>query len=153
LSRLENRIPPPLVAAAFALVMWAVAGGLPGASVQFPGQAVATAALVVAGLSVIAISILQFNRARTTINPLKPDAASALVTGGVFQLTRNPMYLGMALVLAGWAVWLGNAACVLLLALFVAYITRFQIAPEERALRAHFSEEFDAYAQQVRRWI
>ena len=75
------------------------------------------------------------------------------MTGGVFRLTRNPMYLGMALILAAWALWLGNAGGALLLAGFVAFIGRFQIAPEERALRAHFGEEFDAYARRVRRWI
>jgi protein-S-isoprenylcysteine O-methyltransferase Ste14 len=153
MSRLENRIPPPIVAAAFALGMRAVAGWMPNASVQFRGQGGVVAALVVAGLGVIAISILQFQRARTTLNPLKPQAASALVTAGVFRLTRNPMYLGLALVLAGLAAWFGNAASALLLVGFVAWITRFQIVPEERALRAHFGTEFEAYAQQVRRWL
>ena len=150
---LENRIPPPIVAAAFALGMRAVAIWTPGASVRFPGQAVATTVLVAAGLGIIAVSIVQFHRARTTINPLNPQAVSALVTGGVFRFTRNPMYLGMALVLAGLAAWFGNAACVLLLAGFVAWITHFQIAPEERALRGHFGAEFDAYAGRVRRWL
>jgi len=153
MSRLENRIPPPFVAAAFALGMRGVASWTPGASVQFPGQALAVAALLAAGFGVIAISIIQFSRARTTVNPLNPAAASALVTSGIFRLTRNPMYLGMALILAALAVWFGNAVCVLLLAGFVAYINRFQIAPEERALRAHFGEAFDAYARKVRRWI
>jgi protein-S-isoprenylcysteine O-methyltransferase Ste14 len=151
--RLENRIPPPIVAVTFALGMWAVASLLPGASLRFPGQGFATAALIAAGLGVIAVSIVQFRRARTTVNPLKPEAASALVSGGVFRLTRNPMYLGMALVLAAWAAWLGNAAGALLVAGFVAYINRFQIAPEERALRAHFGDAFGAYARRVRRWI
>jgi protein-S-isoprenylcysteine O-methyltransferase Ste14 len=133
--------------------MRAVASVVPGALPRFPGQALAVAALIAAGLGVIAVSIVQFNRARTTVNPLQPQAASALVSGGVFRITRNPMYLGMALVLAACTVWLGNAACALLLAGFVAYITRFQIAPEERALRAHFGAEFDAYARRVRRWV
>ena len=57
------------------------------------------------------------------------------------------------MLLAAWAVWLGNALAALLVAGFMAWITRFQIAPEERALRAHFGEAFEAYARQVRRWI
>lgn len=153
MNRLENRIPPPLVAAAFALAMGAVARWLPAASATFPGQAWGAAVLVAAGLGVIAVSVLQFARARTTVNPLDPAAASALVTEGIFQLTRNPMYLGMALILAGWGCWLGNGAGALLVAGFVASITRLQVIPEERALRAHFGERFDAYAAQVRRWI
>jgi protein-S-isoprenylcysteine O-methyltransferase Ste14 len=153
MSRLENRIPPPIVAAAFALAMWACARWLPGVSARFAGQAwVATAALG-AGLGVIVVAVAQFVRARTTVDPLHPDAASTLVSDGIFRLTRNPMYLGMALVLTAWALWLGNAAAALLVAGFVAWITRFQIAPEERALCAHFGASFEAYAQHVRRWL
>jgi protein-S-isoprenylcysteine O-methyltransferase Ste14 len=153
MSRLENRIPPPLVAAAFALVMWAFARWLPGASARFPGQVWAAALLLAAAMGVIATAIGQFVRARTTVDPLHPDAASTLVDGGVFRLTRNPMYLGMALVLAAWALWLGNAVTAVLVAGFVAWITRFQIVPEERALRGRFGDSFDAYARRVRRWI
>jgi len=153
MTRLENRIPPPLVTAAFAIAMAVCAGLLPSLSVRFPGQGLASALLLAAGLGVIATAILRFVRARTTVNPLRPQEASALVTGGLFRVTRNPMYFGMALALAAWAVWLGNAAAALLPAGFVAYIGRFQIAPEERALRAHFGEEFEAYARRVRRWI
>ena len=150
---LEHRIPPPLVALAFAIAMAVCAGLLSTASVRFPGQGPAALAVLATGLGVIAAAILRFVRARTTVNPLRPEEASALVTEGVFRITRNPMYLGMALILAAWALWLGNAAGALLLAGFVAFIGRFQIAPEESALRAHFGAEFDAYAQRVRRWI
>jgi len=152
-SRLENRIPPPLVATAFAIAMAVCAGLLPALSVRFAGQGLVAAVPLAAGIVVIAIAIFGFVRARTTVNPLRPEDASALVTGGVFRITRNPMYLGMALVLAAWAVWLGNAAAALVVAGFVAFISRFQIAPEERALRAHFGAEFDAYARRVRRWL
>jgi protein-S-isoprenylcysteine O-methyltransferase Ste14 len=153
MSGLENRIPPPIVAAAFAVAMWVGARWLPGATVRFAAQAWVAAALLGAGLGVMVTAIAQFVRARTTVDPLHPEAASTLVTGGIFRLTRNPMYLGMALILAAWASWLGNALAGLLVAGFVAWISRFQIAPEERALRAHFGEEFEAYAQRVRRWI
>ena len=153
MSRLEHRIPPPLVAAAFAVAMWAAARWLPVLDLSFPGQGLATGLVVAAGLGVIAFAIAQFVGARTTVDPLHPEAASALVTGGVLRFTRNPMYLGMALVLAAWALWLGNAAAALLVAGFVAYISRFQIVPEERALRARFGEAFEDYARLVRRWI
>jgi protein-S-isoprenylcysteine O-methyltransferase Ste14 len=152
-SGLENRIPPPLVAATFAIAMAICAGVLPELTVRFAGQGPVAGALLAGGLVVIAIAIARFVRASTTVNPLRPEETSALVTGGVFRITRNPMYLGMALALAAWAVWLGNAAAALLVAGFVAFITRFQIAPEERALRAHFGEEFEAYARRVRRWL
>jgi protein-S-isoprenylcysteine O-methyltransferase Ste14 len=153
MSGLENRIPPPLVAAAFALAMWGASRGLPDLSAQFPGQRLAAASALAAGLAVIISAVAQFVRSRTTVDPLHPAAASKLVTGGVFRLTRNPMYLGMALILGAWALWLGNGMAAVLPLGFVAWITRFQIAPEERALRANFGDEFENYAQRVRRWL
>ena len=150
---LEHRVPPPLVLAVFAGGTVLAARQWPGATVRFPGQGFVAAFLAAMGLAVIVAGIIRFRQARTTVNPLKPEEASALVDGGVFARTRNPMYLGMALGLAGLAVWLGHAAGPVMLAGFVGYITRFQIAPEERALRANFGGAFDAYAARVRRWL
>jgi protein-S-isoprenylcysteine O-methyltransferase Ste14 len=153
MSWLENRIPPPLVAASFGLTMWAVARWFPLTGLSFPGQGVVAGLVLLAGLAIVALAIARFVRASTTVDPLHPEAASALVTTGIFRLTRNPMYLAMALVLAAWALWLGDGGSVLLIAGFVAYISRFQIAPEERALRRSFGEDFEAYRKRVRRWI
>jgi len=153
MSRLENRIPPPLVGLAFAIAMAVCAGLLPWATLRFSGQALAAAVLLAAALGVMAFAIGQFARARTTIDPLHLDKTRVLVASGIFRITRNPMYLALTLILAAWAVWLGNAAGVVLVAAFVAYIDRLQIAPEERALRAKFGEDFEAYARKVRRWI
>jgi len=109
--------------------------------------------LVIAGLGFDLLGLLAFFGSRTTINPMRPDQASALVTGGIYRLTRNPMYVGMTCLLSAWAVqlaalpaWLGPLA-------FVLYITRFQILPEERALAARFGAEFTDYASRVRRWL
>jgi protein-S-isoprenylcysteine O-methyltransferase Ste14 len=153
MTALENRIPPPIVAFAFALGMAACAYLLPVASLDFPGRQLAAGVLLALGLTVILATVLQFVRARTTVNPLDPEAATSLVTDGLFRFTRNPMYLGMALILAAGALWLANGVGALLPAGFVAYISRFQIAPEERALRVHFGEAFEAYAKRVRRWL
>lgn len=153
MSWLENRIPPPLVAASFGIAMWAVARWFPLADLAVPGREIVAGLVLLAALTIVAFAIARFVRASTTVDPLHPEAASALVTGGIFRLTRNPMYLGMALILAAWALWLGDGGSVLLVAGFVAYIARFQIAPEERALRAGFGEDFEAYAKRVRRWI
>jgi protein-S-isoprenylcysteine O-methyltransferase Ste14 len=153
MSWFEKRIPPPLVAALFAAAMWLIARWLPELAFQFPGRKIVGVAAVAAGVVPVAAGVEKFIGARTTVNPLRPETASSLVTGGVFGLTRNPMYLGLALALFGWVLWLGNGACALLLAGFVGYITRFQIIPEERALRAHFGEPFEAYTRRVRRWL
>ncbi|MNJ74873.1 hypothetical protein D3C77_718740 [compost metagenome] len=87
------------------------------------------------------------------VNPLKPASASALVTSGIYRVTRNPMYLGFALVLAAWTVFLASPFTLLGIAAFVLYIDRFQILPEERALHQLFGEAMDEYCARVRRWI
>ena len=112
----------------------------------------AALALAAAGGALALAGVWAFARSRTTVNPLAPQRARALVTGGVYRYTRNPMYLGMLLALAGWAVWLGNAAALLALPLFVAVLNTLQIRPEEAALRARFGADYARYAQRVRRW-
>lgn len=109
--------------------------------------------VVLAGAAVCLAGVASFSRARTTVNPLKPESASSLVVAGIYRHTRNPMYLGFAIILLGWCVFLGSALAVLGVAAFVLYIGRFQIRPEERALRELFGAEFDAFCGRVRRWV
>lgn len=138
--------------------MWVLARLLPQAQVWPRGASgwvwAAALALALAGGLIALAGVREFARARTTVNPLSPQRASHLVTGGIYQYTRNPMYLGMLLVLAGWGVWLGNAAALLagpLLAVLV--LDALQIAPEERVMRARFGDDYARYAAQVRRWL
>ena len=153
MSSLELKIPPPVVALCFALLMWLASKLVPPFDLPFGVRVGGAIVLVGAGLAVGIAGVVSFRRARTTINPTKPTATSALVSTGVYRFTRNPMYLGLALYLLGWAVFLSNALAVLFVPLFVSYINRFQINPEERALRALFSGEYTAYMQRVRRWL
>ena len=97
--------------------------------------------------------ILAFRASRTTINPLKPERSSSLVVGGIYRITRNPMYVGMAFLLLAWAVHLSAWLSFTGILAFVLYITRFQIRPEERALQRIFGEAFNAYCARVRRWL
>ena len=90
---------------------------------------------------------------RTVVSELASFAFRTLVTGGIYRVTRNPMYLGLALVLAAWAVFLLNPWSVLGPVVFVPYMTRFQIEPEERALVSLFGQQYTDYRQRVRRWI
>ena len=115
-----------------------------------PGIAFALAAV---GVLLDGIALFYFLRSRTTINPLKPASASALVTGGIYRFTRNPMYLGLATLLFAWAIYLGNLAALAGMPLFILYMNRFQIAPEERALEARFGADYVAYRTRVRRWV
>ncbi len=153
MRRLDVRVPPPLVAAAAALVMWLITRWVPTWALPFERHAQVAMGLAVIGIAAVVIGALQFHRARTTLTPLNPGAASALVVSGIYRYTRNPMYLGVAILLLSWAIYLSHPLSVLGIIAFVAYIHRFQILPEERALRALFPGAFEAYARAVRRWI
>lgn len=154
-SWLELKIPPPVVALLLAGVAWLIAWAVPVFALDLPGvlRKGLAATLVLAGLSFDVLALLRFRSARTTINPLDPSRSSALVERGVYRITRNPMYLGLLLVLAGWTVWLDHALTFVVLPLFVAYITRFQIVPEERILADRFGEPYAGYRTRVHRWL
>ena len=97
--------------------------------------------------------VIEFRRAKTTVDPTKPDSASSLVRTGIYRRTRNPMYLGFLLILTGCAAALANLTSFLILPAFVVYMNRFQIKPEERALASIFGDDFKAYYSEARRWI
>jgi protein-S-isoprenylcysteine O-methyltransferase Ste14 len=153
LRLLELRIPPPVVAALCALLMWFAGRLAPGLDFDFPGRFPLIVVLVVAGILVGGVAFSLFTRARTTVNPLKPHESSALVTRGVYRWTRNPMYLGMLVVLLAWALFVANGLAFVGLPVFLLYIDRFQIGPEERVLRERFGAQFDDYCGRVRRWL
>ncbi len=153
LQTLELKVPPVLVAAAFAGAMWLVASRLPGLGLPLPMRVAVGLLLAAVGAAVGLAGVAVFRRRRTTVDPTRPERATALVGEGIYRHTRNPMYLGLALGLTGWAWWLSNAAALALVAGCVAWLDRLQIEPEERALRQKFGAEFDRYAARVRRWI
>jgi protein-S-isoprenylcysteine O-methyltransferase Ste14 len=153
MSRLEHKLPPPVVALFVAFMMWGVARFTGPISIAFGLRLVAALVLVGTGLAIAIAGIVQFRRAGTTTNPFHPDAASSLVDDGIYRFTRNPMYLGMLLTLLGWAAFLASPMALVLTPLFVLYMNRFQIGPEERALSARFGAAFDAYTASVRRWL
>ena len=149
---LDTRVPPPLVGLIVALLMWNLSVWWPGP--EAPGWRVPVViGLVVLGASMDLAGLWAFRRARTTINPMKPKAVSAFVSGGVYRLTRNPMYLGMVFFLTAGAVYLWSPGTVLGPLVFVAYINRFQITPEERVLKDRFGDTYAAYCRRVRRWL
>lgn len=150
---LELKVPPPLVLIVAALLMFAAATLTPSLTFSLPGNSVWAALIAVLGIAVVGAGVVAFRRAKTTVNPMRVHETSSLVTNGVFRISRNPMYVGMLLLLVAWAVHLANAAAILGLPLFVLYIARFQIAPEERSLQALFGEAFVAYTKATRPWL
>lgn len=150
---LELKIPPPLIALLCATGMWLTAD----ATLPYPLSAAMRWALVAIyaalGAAFIVAGLLAFRQRRTTVHPMHPENASTLVTHGVYRITRNPMYCGMAALLLAWAAYLQSPFSVLGVAVFALYITQFQIKPEERILQRLFGAEFARYKSQVRRWL
>jgi protein-S-isoprenylcysteine O-methyltransferase Ste14 len=109
--------------------------------------------LMAIGVGLIVAARIALNRAGTTWHPTEPGRTTALVTSGVYGFSRNPTYLGMEIVLLGWAVVLASPAAVLVSALFVGYITRFQIRPEEQVLSVSLGQGYRDYSKRVRRWV
>lgn len=150
---LELKIPPPIVALLCAAGMWVIA------HYTFPyflSPAMRWALVAIYTLLGLAFSIggvLVFRRSKTTIHPMHPENSSTLVTHGIYRITRNPMYCGMASLLLAWAGILESPLSLLGVVVFVLYITQFQIKPEERVLDKLFGEDFTRYKTQVRRWL
>lgn len=153
MTSLELKIPPPAIAALVAVAMW----GLSLATSPLPVPSVvrlwSALAIAVVGTGFSAAGVISFRRARTTLNPTKPQSTSALVCSGIYSVTRNPMYVGLLLVLVAFAVFLSSAWALLGPAAYFVYIGRFQIVPEERVLTALFGAEYAAYRSKVRRWL
>jgi protein-S-isoprenylcysteine O-methyltransferase Ste14 len=150
---LSPRVPPVAQFLAAAALMGLVAAVSPIGGFAFTGQLMLASMLLLAAGLVGMAAVRVFARAGTTVNPLRPESASRLVAHGVYRYTRNPMYLALLLALIAWGIWLGNAAALLLVPLFMLTIEQLQIRPEEQALEALFGAEFVAYKQRVRRWL
>lgn len=149
----ELKIPPVGVFLLAAAAMWGLAKLLPAAAFTLPAHTFLSVMLLLAGGAFAVPGILAFYRHDTTVDPTRPAKATALVISGVYRYTRNPMYLGLLLVLAAWFAYLANVAALLVLPVFVAYMNRFQIKPEERALQEKFGSSYTRYMNEVRRWL
>ena len=150
---LELKVPPVPLAALFAAAMYGMAKVMPAGAFAFPDRIPIAPIVAILGGAVSLAGVITFLAKRTTMNPLTPDGAAMVVTGGVYRFSRNPMYLGLLLALAGLGLHLSNAVTLLFLPVFVAYMNRFQIEPEERILLAKFGPPFAQYMATVRRWI
>lgn len=137
--------------AAAVLLMWAATKLAP--SLDFEAPRAAGIGLLAAGLAIGVAAFLQFRKAATTINPMTPEESTALLTDGLYALSRNPIYVADVIIFLACALLVGNALAFLMVAFFAAYVQRFQIRPEERALRERFGAKFDAYCRRVRRWL
>ncbi len=153
MSALELKIPPPVVTLVLVISMWVISLFTPviknDTLVRISVAVII--ALIGAGFSVA--GVIAFRRAKTTLNPIKPADASSLVERGIYRVTRNPMYVGLLIVLVAWASFLAKPWTLIAPAVFFAYISRYQIAPEEKALSSIFGDAYSNYKANVRRWL
>lgn len=150
---LKNKIPPPIVTLVIALAMWLISFYAPAVAVPGGFRISIVTLFVLAGVVVCGLGVIEFRRAKTTVNPLRPETASALVATGIYQYTRNPMYLGFLLFLIAWATYLSSPATLLGPAGFILYMNHFQIQPEEQVLQRIFGQPYENYKLKVRRWL
>jgi protein-S-isoprenylcysteine O-methyltransferase Ste14 len=153
MKALELKIPPPVVALLAAGIMWGIARLAPLIELPQSLRLSAAIACAVAGVAVDVAGIVSFWRAGTTVNPMRPEKTTALVCSGIYTFTRNPMYLGSVFFLVAWAAYLSSAWALLGPVMFVLYMNRFQIAPEEKVLASLFGSSYAEYRSKVRRWI
>ncbi len=152
---LRNKIPPPIVTVLFAVLVYGSSPYLPDIQIPASNTARNTASLItfIIGFGIMLSAGIAFRKFQTTVNPLKPDTASSLVTGGIFNVSRNPMYLGMLLMLGAVCLKFNIFGSLVFMPIYVLYMNKFQIAPEEEAMLKLFGDDFTSYKNNIRRWI
>ena len=148
---MKTKIPPPVVTLVSALLIFFSKELFP--SYAFDYQSMLSIGVFISGLMILVSAVSLFKKKETTVNPMSHEKASSLVVDGVFKYTRNPMYLGMSVVLLSISIQFNLIGGLLIISLFVTYITVFQIIPEEEAMEENFGEEYLSFKKSTRRWI
>ena len=148
---IQNKIPPPIVTLFFGLCIYFSRDYF--LSYEYKLLDILSYMCYFIGLCILILAVNSFKKQSTTVNPIKIENASSLVTSGVFEYSRNPMYLGMALILLGLALMFNMIGGILFTLLFTIYITKFQIKPEEEVMERLFGEDFLKYKLNVRMWL
>lgn len=149
---MELKIPPLVQVMFFGSGMLFISKLFPLLILSIPSNVLI--GILVASIGVVAafIGVIEFRKAKTTVDPRHPQKSENLVTTGIYAISRNPMYLGFLIILFGWFFILENIAALFLLPAFVLYINHFQIKPEERFLLQKFGSNYSQYCSKVRRW-
>ena len=153
LDNLGLKIPPLAQWLLIGVLMWLLARGF-GADTSYSAfWSLLVILVLVAGVAVVALSVLTLYLAKTTIDPRYPHKTVRLITQGIFGYSRNPVYLGLLVMLLAWNLYLDSLYATPGLPLFVATITLLQIIPEERILTRQFGDSYQSYCGTVRRWL
>lgn len=153
MNSLALKIPPVAQFVITAAAMFGVSKIVPALKFSLTGSTALAVGLGVIGVGSSIMGVIQFKKAQTTANPQALEQVSSLVTDGVYRYSRNPMYVGLVLVLLGWALYLSHYLAFVLLPIFILYMTRFQIQPEEQMMKQKFGKKYQVYISRVRRWI
>ena len=148
---MKTRVPPPILA--LLMIGLVYLSYLLIGSVSFDYQASVSVLLVIVGRSCALPSYRLFARNKTTISPLTPSETSVLKTQGMYRYSRNPMYLGLLLLIIAATIWFGTWFGIIISLFFILLMNILQIIPEEEALLQIFGEEYLEYKKKVRRWI
>ena len=148
---MNNKIPPPIVTLAFGLMIYFSRNIFPDINnIIFY---ILSLFFIILGPFILISAVRSFKAEQTTINPININNASSLVISGVFKYSRNPMYLGMVFILLALSFRFNLVGGILFTSIFIMYITKFQIIPEEAAMKSIFGEDFNEYKNKTRRWI
>ena len=153
LKRLELKIPPVVLLVLAAILIVTTSRWSPTYDAHKQLRATLSILMLILALSIAGAGVFEFRKKSTTVDPRKPQKASALVTSGVYRITRNPMYVGFLLALFSLTIYMGSFISLIYCVVFYAYMNSLQITPEERFLKGIFGREFEVYCQRVRRWL
>ena len=148
---MKTKIPPPILALVMIVLIYL--SSLFVESITFNYQGLLSVLFIILGAACALPSFKLFAKFKTTITPLKPSDATALVTEGMYRYSRNPMYLGLLLWTIASTIWFGTWFGIIINIAFIFLINFLQIIPEEEALLEIFGEEYEEYKKNVRRWI
>ena len=147
---LNTKIPPPIVTLLCIGIIYLFESQI---EYSEPDLKVVGIIFLILGLIIIFSAVLKFIKTKTTVDPTRPHKTSNLVINGIYKITRNPMYLGMLFLIMAYAIYNKNVIGCVIIPIFIFYINKFQIEPEEIEMRKKFGESFENYCKKVNRWL
>ena len=145
------KVPPPLIVCVLIISIYFSSKKID--LINIPLQLEISIFILSAGILIFVNPVLQFIKSKTTVNPIQFEEVNKLVTSGIFKYSRNPMYLGMLMIVLSTSIFYLNIYSILTPLLFILWINKFQIIREEEFLTEKFGDEYLSYKKKTRRWI
>ena len=145
------KIPPPLIVLVLIVSIYFSSKKID--QINIPLQLEISIFILSAGILIFVNPVLQFIKSKTTVNPIQFEEVNKLVTSGIFKYSRNPMYLGMLMIVLSTSIFYLNIYSILTPLLFILCVNKFQIKREEEFLIEKFGDEYLSYKKKTRRWI